>query len=536
MRTINIVGIAVLMAHSLPAQLTREGAVFTWGLNEFGQLGRNATQSSVPGLALQAYGFKQVSAGVNHTVGLKADGTVWTWGRNDEGQLGNGTQTDSNRPVQVKNYLGIPLSDVTAVSAGGGFSLALKSDGTVHSWGRNAEGQLGVGLQDLRFLLATPALINNVTAISAGGWHSLALRNDGTVLAWGSNARGQLGNGTVGARTGFPTRSSCRIHCLPRQPSRRSSAGAKHNLAIKTDGVVVSWGDNSYGQVGPQFIRAEIGPAADHCNPVPLPVIASHDGTAFVSPATAIGAGGGFSLAIVNQQILAWGRNDKGQLARGNVNNSPNDVVWPALGLLPTGAAEIAAGSNHALARLANGLIYSWGDNSMGQLGLSSATNSFYSTSCFCATAAQIVSARSTSLSIAAGAYHSVTVLAPELVTEPSTMDFGVLPVGSSSTTHSIVVKNYGPGPVTIAPVNSRSGFMTLIPAISATGTNAADFKVQVPFIPTPLEEGASVLVQVYFQPQAVGTREAYLTVVNNGWSSPAKAKLTGTAAVIKAR
>ena len=359
MRTINIVGIAVLMAHSLPAQLTREGAVFTWGLNEFGQLGRNATQSSVPGLALQAYGFKQVSAGVNHTVGLKGDGTVWTWGRNNEGQLGNGTQTDSNRPVQVKNYLGIPLSDVTAVSAGGEFSLALKSDGTVHSWGRNAEGQLGVGLQDLRFLLATPALINDVTAISAGGWHSLALRDNGTVFAWGSNARGQLGNGTVGGANRFPY-AIFLSHSLPAPTTFKAiSAGAKHNLAIKTDGVVVSWGDNSYGQVGPQFIRTEIGPAADYCNPVPLPVIASHDGTVFVSPATAIGAGGGFSLAIVNQKILAWGRNDKGQLARGNVDNSPNDVVWPALGLLPTGAAEIAAGSNHALARLANGLIYS---------------------------------------------------------------------------------------------------------------------------------------------------------------------------------
>jgi alpha-tubulin suppressor-like RCC1 family protein len=71
---------------------------------------------------------------------LKNDGTVWAWGLNNFGQLGNGTNTDSNLPVQVNG-----LTAVTAIAGAGGHSLALKNDGTVWTWGRDLEGQLGIG-------------------------------------------------------------------------------------------------------------------------------------------------------------------------------------------------------------------------------------------------------------------------------------------------------------------------------------------------------------------------------------------------------
>src|SRR5215216_1533446 len=88
---------------------------------------------------------KDVSAGSGFSVVLKNDGTVWTWGNNQFGQLGNGTTTPftSNRPAQVPG-----LSGVTAISAGTTSVIALKSDGTVWMWGFNGSGELGIGLQD----------------------------------------------------------------------------------------------------------------------------------------------------------------------------------------------------------------------------------------------------------------------------------------------------------------------------------------------------------------------------------------------------
>jgi YD repeat-containing protein len=96
----------------------------------------NPTPTQVTGLS----GVTAVSAGGNHTVALKNDGTVWTWGYNGSGQLGNGTSTNSGTAAMIAD-----LAGVIAISAGGDHTLALKSDGTVWTWGYNAQGQLGNG-------------------------------------------------------------------------------------------------------------------------------------------------------------------------------------------------------------------------------------------------------------------------------------------------------------------------------------------------------------------------------------------------------
>ncbi len=81
-----------------------------------------------------------LSDGWYHSLALKTDGTVWSWGANWDGELGDGTTVDKLTPVQVMG-----LTDVVALSAGSPHSLALKPDGTVWSWGRNSSGQLGDG-------------------------------------------------------------------------------------------------------------------------------------------------------------------------------------------------------------------------------------------------------------------------------------------------------------------------------------------------------------------------------------------------------
>ena len=112
----------------------------------------------------------QVSSSGSHSVALKSDGTVWTWGVNNYGQLGDGTTTDSPTPVQV-----LGLTDVTVVAAGGVQTAALKSDGTVWAWGSNVYGQLGDGTTTQSAIPVQASGLTGVTAISSGGYHTVAL-------------------------------------------------------------------------------------------------------------------------------------------------------------------------------------------------------------------------------------------------------------------------------------------------------------------------------------------------------------------------
>jgi parallel beta-helix repeat protein len=323
------------------------GTVVSWGLNTSGQLGDGTTILRAEAVAVQTASgpltnISAVAAGGAHGVALATDGTVWTWGSNLYGQLGNGTNSQQNNAVQVLT-VGGPLTDIIAISAGEQFTLALKADGTVWAWGYNLYGALGDNTTTQR-LVATPTLaLTDVVAVAGGLYHSLALKNDGTAWSWGYNFNGQLGDGTLTNRhQPVQVAGLSNIRCI--------TARGNRSLAMLTDGRIHGVGDNSYGAFG----SGEVGHG---WSPAPVPGLEN---------LKAVSAGMFSSLALEDDGTLwAFGQNVYGQLG---INSAANTNI-PAITLILSNVEAASAGSYHAAAVKTDGTVWGWGFNTSGQVG-----------------------------------------------------------------------------------------------------------------------------------------------------------------------
>ena len=137
----------------------------------------------------------RLSAGLSHTVYVDETGTLWAWGSNQAGQLGTETQETSTdlegNPIPYASQPLAVMEDVVSASAGADFTVALKADGTLWTWGGNDEGQLGTGTTEGS---ATPVqVLDQVTAVVAGDYHVAALRTDGTLWTWGTTSTASWG-------------------------------------------------------------------------------------------------------------------------------------------------------------------------------------------------------------------------------------------------------------------------------------------------------------------------------------------------------
>ena len=203
----NVTAIAGGNRHLL--MLKTDKTVWAIGVNSMGQLGNGNTNSTTP---LQVAGLSNVAriaAGDEFSLAVKEDGTIWAWGSNSNGQLGpGGGNTDFNphpNPVQVT---GLP-GGIANISAGGAFCLALAGDGTIWSWGKNSSFQLGHGSGSST--TPTPGQIpnfGNVVSIAGGLSHSVALKSDGSVWSWGLNLEGEVGDSTTNTVRTVPVRVS----------------------------------------------------------------------------------------------------------------------------------------------------------------------------------------------------------------------------------------------------------------------------------------------------------------------------------------
>ena len=303
--------------------------------------------------------------GARGTVILKSDGTVWTWGANADGKLGIGDTTTLRIlvPVEVHGMGNISyLNSIKAIMGGEEHNVALNADGTVWSWGWNAIGQLGNGTTNdaatpvQTGLTAIPPL-TSVTRLGGRPYFTLAVKADGTVWGWGMNRYGQMGNGTSGM---VPV-------TIPVQVNNSGPGGIINNpievtcgytygAALALNGTVWTWGTGSFGQLG-------AGPRITSYMPVQVTGL---------SNVTAISSGWAHMLALKSDgTVWSWGLNAHGEVGDGTAMNRSNAVQV----LNVSNIVAVSGGDDHSSALAADGTVWKWGQNDVGELGNGTTNN-----------------------------------------------------------------------------------------------------------------------------------------------------------------
>jgi alpha-tubulin suppressor-like RCC1 family protein len=324
-----------------PAEAADPGTLWTWGTNDFGQLGNGTTSTTPVGPAAVAglSNVAEVEGGREHIVALTSSGQVYVWGSNQQGQLGLGGSTNRSVPTQLTVPCG--AGGVSQVAAGHNSTLARCADGRVFAWGLNSDGQLGDGTRTTR---RTPVQVQGVTDavdVAMGRDMSYAIRADGTVQAWGDNAYGEIGDGTRTDRlTPVPVSGLTQVTSV--------AGGRDHGLALRADGSVWAFGWNLYGQLGD-------GSTTDRLTPVQV-----------LTGVQQVTAGAHHSYALsTSGQVMSWGRNYRDELGDGTTTqrNRPVQVIGVS------SAVSIASGRDHGIAVMGDGSVMTWGHNLYGQLG-----------------------------------------------------------------------------------------------------------------------------------------------------------------------
>ncbi len=331
--------------------------IWSWGANELGQLGQGGA-TSTQNVTLTQVGvstnWKEVRAAARNAYALRADGTIWVWGDNLYAQLGQGFASSSQHlttPIQIGSS-----SAWTSVSSGSGyFAGAIDTSGRLWMWGDNFWGQTSQATTTTP--ITTPTQVGSNTTwrqVSMGFGQTVALRTDGTMWSWGDNAKGQLGNGTIGNPIITPTQIGTDTDWVD------VTTGTYHSVAIKSNGTMWAWGDDDFGQLGhggatttPNPTPTQIGTDTDWVDVesiTSLTLALKENGTlwgwgtnasgqlgqgASSTPVTApvqigtdtdwvyISAGSAHSIGVKsNGTLWIWGNNSRGQLGNGSSGTS----------------------------------------------------------------------------------------------------------------------------------------------------------------------------------------------------------------------
>ena len=398
------------------AVLLADGTVRTFGQNSSGQLGVNDTTSRLT--PVQVWGISSsataIACGRYSTVVLRDDGTVQTFGNNINGQLGVNDTTSRQTPVQVLNistaFVQPGTSGIQLWTTAGGLgrkvaatqhTAVLLVDGTVRTFGRNDQGQLGVNDTTTRSTPVTVLNISTATAVTCGRQHTAALLVDGTVRTFGLNNYGQLGvNDTTTRLTP--------IAVLNITSATVVACGWDHTVALLAGGTVWTFGDNGFGKLG-------VNDTTSRQTPVQVWGISSS--------AIAVTGGRNFTSVLLSDgTVRTFGQNSSGQLGVNDTTSRLTPVqVWG----ISSSATAVAMCSYHAAVLLADGTVRTFGWNGYGQLGVNDTTSRL--------TPVQVWGISSSAVAVACGFQHIAILLADGTVRTFGRNDSGQLGLGDAT-------------------------------------------------------------------------------------------------------
>ncbi|XP_044469876.1 ultraviolet-B receptor UVR8 isoform X2 [Mangifera indica] len=289
--------------------------VYSWGWGDFGRLGHGNSSdlfTPQPIKALHGLRIKQIACGDSHCLAVTMEGEVQSWGRNQNGQLGLGTTEDALVPQKIQAFQGVSIK---MVAAGAEHSVAVAENGDLYGWGWGRYGNLGLGDRNDRLIPGKiPTLNGERMVMVACGWrHTISVSSSGGLYTYGWSKYGQLGHGDF------------KDHLVPHKLEAlgdsfisQISGGWRHTMAVTSDGKLYGWGWNKFGQVG-------VADNADHCSPVQVKF---PDDQKVVQ----ISCGWRHTLAVTDQQnVYSWGRGTNGQLGNGQSCDRNIPIIIEAL-------------------------------------------------------------------------------------------------------------------------------------------------------------------------------------------------------------
>ena len=245
----------VAAAYQRSGAVKTDGTLWGWAMNTYGELGQNSivqysSPRQIPGTqwSYARGGFSMGDYSGYNTWGIKTDGTLWGWGRGEYGRLGLNIGSNTyylSSPTQI------PGTEWSWIE-GGQIAAALKTDGTLWTWGLNTEGSIGI---DDRVQYSSPVQVPGTQwdAVSNAQLSVVARKTDGTLWSWGRDTVGKLGLDTQGVHRSSPTQ-------IPgTQWTKEISMSYYHCAAVKDDDTMWVWGYNQDGVLGQNVAGAAAG-------------------------------------------------------------------------------------------------------------------------------------------------------------------------------------------------------------------------------------------------------------------------------------